>query len=151
EGLLESGHAEKATPIIERVRIPMNDGGEHEVIGKFLTELSQRMPGKIEPLEWLVDMYVRASDSLRLPDALAPLGDALVAAKKFDRAKAVLEQLVDREPESDCAKRKLNDCLRKMGLLAPDETAVEAEEHSPAELPEVQAPRVRPAPEATAP
>src|SRR5215813_2493570 len=151
EGLLDSGQAEKALPIIERVRIPMIDAGEHEVIGKFLTDLSGRLPGKVEPLEWLVDMYGRTSDSFRLPDALAQLGDALVAARKFDRAKTVLEQLVDREPESDSAKRKLNDCLRKMGLLAPDENEKVVEEQTPAEIPKAPAPKVRPSAEPETP
>ena len=78
------------------------------------------MPGRMEPLEWLVDIYGRTSDSFRLPDALAHLGDALVADNKLKRAKQIFEQLVDREPESEPAKRKLNDVLRKMGLMAPE-------------------------------
>jgi len=143
EGLLESGQAEKALPIVERVRTPMLEAGEHEVIGKFLTELSARLPGRIEPLEWLVDTYARGSDSFRLPDAMAQLGDALVAARKFDRAKTILEQLVDREPENDSAKRRLNDCLRKMGLLAPEESAAEPEEQAPVEIPKAPAAKVR--------
>jgi tetratricopeptide (TPR) repeat protein len=151
EALLDSGEAEKAFPIIERVRIPMVDAGEHEVIGKLLTELAARLPGRLEPLEWLVDTYGRTSDSFRLPDALAQLGDALVAAKKYDRAKAILEQLVDREPESDPAKRKLNDCLRKMGLLAPEEPSAQVEEPAPAEIPQAAAPKVRTGAEPPAP
>src|SRR5579883_479318 len=172
DSLLESGHAEKAMGIIDQIRIQMIDAGEHEVISHLLTELANRLPGRIEPREWLVDMYGRTSDSFRLPDALAQLGDALVAAKQFDRAKATFEQLVDRQPESDSAKRKLNDCLRKMGLLPPEAAApaapvlpegnwrpsrprakpppvhpakpVRPEEHLPAELPKAEAPRVRP-------
>jgi TolA-binding protein len=58
-----------------------------------------------------------------MPDALARLGDALVTAKNYPRAKEVFEQLVDKQPESDAAKRKLDDVLRKMGLLAPDPSA----------------------------
>ena len=110
-------------------------------------DLASRLPGRIEPLDWLVELYGRTSDSFRLPDALAQLGDALVAAKQFDRAKSVLEQLVDRQPESDSAKRKLNDCLRKMGLLAPEESSAVADEPMAAELPEAPAPRVRPSAE----
>ena len=128
DSLLASGHAEKAMGIIDQIRIPMIDAGEHEVISHLLTELANRLPGRIEPREWLVDMYGRTSDSFRLPDALAQLGDALVAAKQFDRAKATFEQLVDRQPESDSAKRKLNDCLRKMGLLPPEAAAPAAPE-----------------------
>ena len=52
----------------------MIDAGEHEVVGKLLNELAERMPGRIEPLEWLVETYGRTSDSFRLPDALAHLG-----------------------------------------------------------------------------
>jgi len=151
EALLESGQAEKAMPIIDRVRLPMIDAGEHEVIGKFLTDLASRLPGRIEPLDWLVEIYGRTSDSFRLPDALAQLGEALVAAKQFDRAKSILEQLVDREPESDSAKRKLNDCLRKMGLLAPEESSTVADEPMATELSQPPAPKVRPSPEPSAP
>src|SRR5208337_3497906 len=109
--------------------------------------LAERMPGRLEPLEWLVDTYGRTSDSFRLPDALANLGDALVAAKKMDRAKEVFEQLVDRDPENESAKRKLNDVLRKMGAKAPEPQpipeAAELAETLQAELPKTPAPRVR--------
>ncbi|HKT46996.1 MAG TPA: tetratricopeptide repeat protein [Candidatus Acidoferrales bacterium] len=150
--MLESGLAEKAMPIIDQIRIQMIDAGEHEVISHLLTELANRTPNRVEPREWLVDMYGRTSDSFRLPDALAQLGDALVATKQYDRAKATFEQLVDRQPESDSAKRKLNDCLRKMGLLGP-EAAVSAAHEEPlqAELPKAEAPRVRPPAEPDAP
>jgi len=151
ESLLGSGQGEKAMAILEKSRIPMIDAGEHEVVGKLLNELAAGMPGKIEPLEWLVELYGRTSDSFRLPDALANLGDALSAANQLDRAKQVLEQLVDREPESDSAKRKLNNVLRKMGLLSKEEAPEIPEEHLQAELPEPPAAKLRPEPEETAP
>jgi tetratricopeptide (TPR) repeat protein len=144
EALLESGQGEKAMAILEKSRLPMIDAGEHEVVGRLLNELAARLPGRIEPLEWLVETYGRTSDSFRLPDALAQLGDALVAAKQFDRAKQVFEQLVDREPESDSAKRKLNDVLRKMGLLAQPEPEPAPPEVHELELPKAPAPKVRP-------
>ena len=131
--------------ILERTRIPMIDAGEHEVVGRLLNELAVRLPDRIEPLEWLVDTYGRTSDSFRLPDALAQLGDALVAAKQYDRAKQVFEQLVDREPESDSAKRKLNDVLRKMGVLPPEPAAVDRSPKSiDVEFAKPPAPKVRP-------
>jgi pilus assembly protein FimV len=151
EALLESGQGDRAMAILDRTRIPMIDAGEHEVVGKLLNELAERMPGKIEPLEWLVETYGRTSDSFRLPDALAHLGDALVAAKQYDRAKQIFEQLVDREPESDPAKRKLNDVLRKMGLLTLDTTQPVVEEHAAVELAMPPAPKIRPDIEPAAP
>jgi tetratricopeptide (TPR) repeat protein len=145
EALLESGQAERAMTILETTRIPMIDAGEHEVVGKLLNSLAERLPGRIEPLEWLVETYGRTSDSFRLPDALAHLGDALVAANQMDRAKQVFQQLVDREPESEPAKRKLNDVLRKMGLLAPEEgAAIVFEDELPTEIVKPPAPKVRP-------
>ena len=97
------------------------------------------------PLEWLVDFYGRTSDSFRLPDALAHLGDALVEANQLDRAKTIFEQLVDRQPESDSAQRKLDAVLRKMGLLAPEpEAAAPSDEELVAEIPKAPAPKLRP-------
>src|SRR5580704_3105099 len=145
EALLESGQAERAMTVLETTRIPMIDAGEHEVVGKLLNALAERLPGRIEPLEWLVETYGRTSDSFRLPDALAHLGDALVAANRLDRAKQVFEQLVDREPESEPAQRKLNDVLRKMGLLAPDASGMSIPvEDQAVELTMPPAPKVRP-------
>jgi tetratricopeptide (TPR) repeat protein len=144
ESLLESGQGESAMALISRLRLPMLDAGEHEVAGKLLNDLAAHLPGRIEPLEWLVDTYGRTSDSFRLPDALAQLGDALAAAGKYERAKEVFEQLVDREPESDSPKRKLNGVLRKMGLLEPEEVPNIDGESLQAELPEAPAPKLRP-------
>jgi len=148
EALLEAGQAERAMSLLSRIRIPMIDAGEHESVAHLLSELATRLPGRLEPLEWLVDTFGRTSDSFRLPDALAHLGDALVASGKLDRAKDVFQQLVDREPESDAAKRKLNDVLKKMGALAeepePVADVVVVTEDLQTELPKAPAPKLRP-------
>jgi len=148
ESLMEAGQAERAMSLLSRVRIPMIDSGEHEAVGHLLNELVTRLPGRLEPLEWLVDTYGRTSDSFRMPDALAQLGDALVASGKLDRAKEIFQQLVDREPESDPAKRKLNDVLKKLGLVEDEQTPVAdivvvTEELQP-ELVKAEAPKLRP-------
>src|SRR5258706_535784 len=142
ESLLQAGNGEKAVEILEKSRLSMIDAGEHEVVGKLLNELAASMPGAVEPLEWLVELYGRTSDPLHMADALAHLGDALVTDQQYDRAKTIFEQLVDREPESDSAKRKLNHVLRKLGLAeggAPDELP---EENLRAEIPQPPAARL---------
>jgi len=144
ESLLEAGQGDRAMAVLDKTRIAMIDAGEHEVIGKLLNELAERMPGRLEPLEWLVETYGRTSDSFRLPDALAHLGDALVAANKLERAKQIFEQLVDREPESEPAKRKLNDVVRRMGGTVPEEPIPVIEDQAPVELVRPPAPKVRP-------
>src|SRR6266850_2712052 len=151
EALLGAGQGEKAMDILEKSRIPLIDAGEHEVIGKLLNELAAGLPGRVEPLEWLVELYGRTSDSFRLPDALAHLGDALSADGQMDRAKQVFEQLVDREPESDSAKRKLNYVLRKMGLISAEDAPEVAEENLQAEIPKAPAPKLPSAEEEPAP
>ena len=142
ELLLQSGNGEKAMEILEKSRLPMIDAGEHEVVGKLLNELAASMPGSIEPLEWLVELYGRTSDSFRLPDALAQLGDALAADHQWEQAKKTFEQLLDREPESDSAKRKLNGVLRKMGLLTTGEAEELPEENLLADIPKPPAPKL---------
>src|SRR5882672_4491938 len=149
EAELESGQADRAMKLISKLRIPMIDAGEHDVISHLLTELAAKIPGRLEPREWLVDTYGRTSDSFRLPDALAQLGDALVAARNYPRAKEIFEQLVDRQPESDSAKRKLNGVLVKMGLAQPEAGAPDAFETLQAEIPKPDAPKVRHATSAT--
>src|SRR5499425_1820444 len=144
EGLLESAQSEQAMALVSRLRLPMLDAGEHDAITRMLGDLSARMPGRIEPLEWLVDSYARTSDSFRLPDALAHLGDALAQANQLDRAKEIFEQLVDRQPESDFAKRKLNAVLRRMGVSTPEEGPEPITETLQAELQQPEAPKLRP-------
>ena len=135
ESLLQSGNGQKATEILKKSRLSMIDAGEHEVVGKLLNELAASMPGSIEPLEWLVELYGRTSDSFHLPDALARLGDAQAADHQWEQAKKTFEQLLDRDPESDSAKRKLNGVLRKMGLLAPGAAEEPPEEHLRVDIP----------------
>src|SRR5881296_1462726 len=121
EALLQSGQDEKALEILDRSRVPMIDAGEHEAVGRLLNELAVAMPDRFEPREWLVDLYGRTSDSFHLSDALGHLGDVLVANRQLERAKKTFEQLAEREPENDSARRKLDGVIRRMQGLAPEE------------------------------
>ncbi|GAC1621898.1 MAG: hypothetical protein NVS9B13_14000 [Candidatus Acidiferrum sp.] len=144
EALLQSGQGEAALSILARMHLPMIDAGEHEIVGRLLNELATSLPGRMEPLEWLVDMYGRTSDSFRLSDALANFGDALAEDGQLDRAKQIFEQLVDREPENDSAKRKLNDVLRRMGQATPELPADTTQSPPQIELAMPPAPKLRP-------
>src|SRR6266853_651196 len=136
EALLQADEGERAMELLERIRVPMVDAGEQENVGRLLNDLSARLPGRIEPLEWLVEFYGRTSDSFRLADSLAHLGDALASAKQYERAKEVYEQLVARQPESDAPKRKLNAVLRKLGHdVQEDPPATQHHEQEQAALP----------------
>ena len=142
EALLQSGNGEKAVKILEKSRLAMIDAGEHEVVAKLLSELAAGMPGGIQPLEWLVELYGRTSDPFRLADALAHLGDALAANHQWERAKKTFEQLLEREPDSDSAKRKLNGVLRKMGLPTTGAAEELPEENLLVDIPRPPAPKL---------
>jgi pilus assembly protein FimV len=152
EGLLQAGQDEKAIGILAQSRLAMIDAGEQEVVAKMLHDLTASAPERLEPFEWLVELYGRTSDSFHMPDALANLGDALVTHRQYDRAKTIFEQLIERQPESDSAKRKLNGVLRKLGLPAahveeetpgPPEAPLAPEEHLLTDVPKVPTPRLR--------
>ncbi len=140
--LLEADQGEDAMKLIERVRVPMIDAGEHETVGRLLSELATRMPNRAEPFEWLVDTYGRTSNSFHLADAIARLGDVYVAAGQLERAKQTFEQLVERDPESESAKRKLNGVLRKLGLHPPEAAEEFHEESLSADILKPEAPRL---------
>lgn len=117
--MLEAGEASDVMPVVDRIRVPMIDAGEQERIGHLLVHLSGKLPKNLEPLEWLVDTYARTSDSFQLPAALGKLGDAAAAAGNFSRAQQVFEQLLQREPDNESVRRRLEAALQgKVAVLA---------------------------------
>ncbi len=104
--LLEAGEPNRALTLLDLIREAMTDAGEHEALSQSLTRATERLPGNIEPRQWLVDLYARTSDSFRLPDALVSLAEACEAAGKHDQARQVYEQLLDRDPENEAVRRK---------------------------------------------
>ncbi|HEY1865541.1 MAG TPA: tetratricopeptide repeat protein, partial [Candidatus Acidoferrales bacterium] len=103
--LLEANEFDRALNLLDLVREAMTDAGEHELLSQSLTRASERLPGRIEPREWLVELYGRASDSFRLPDALASLAEAYEAAGRPDRAQQTYGQLLDRTPDNEGVRR----------------------------------------------
>ncbi len=114
--LTEAGQPEKTLELLNLIRGPMIEVGDHDRLAQVLTGAATRLQGRLEPLEWLVDLYGRTSDSFHLPDALGQLGEAALAAGQLERAKEAYEQLCDRNPEDDTARRRLNQVRAKMGL-----------------------------------
>ena len=114
--LLDSGDVERAHRMLGLVRDAMTDAGEHEPLAQSLMRLAESKPGQIEPLEWLVDLYGRASDSFRLPDALAQLAAAYESAGDEPKALATYEKLLQRTPEDETTRRKYMRLRSKSGL-----------------------------------
>jgi len=114
--LLDAGDLDRARAMIAQIRDAMIDAGDHEALAQTLTRLAELRPGQMEPLEWLVDLYGRASDSFRLPDALAQLAHAYEASGDSAKALATYEKLLQRTPEDETNRRKYMRLRAETGL-----------------------------------
>lgn len=144
--LLESGELDQAQSLLGRVRDAMIDSGDHERLAQTLSRLAERRPGQIEPLEWLVDLYGRASDSFRLPDALAQLAQAHERAGNDAVALETYQKLLDRNPEDESTRRRYMQLRKKMGLEASSAEIPPPVKLAPAE-PEMKISPAAPAPQ----
>jgi pilus assembly protein FimV len=114
--LLEAGDLDRAQAMLALIRDTMIDSGDHESLAQTLSRLAERRPGQLEPLEWLVDLYGRASDSFRLPDALAQLAYAYETSGDDAKALATYEKLLERTPEDETTRRQYMRLRAKTGL-----------------------------------
>jgi len=121
--LLETGELNRALELLGQIRGAMIEAGDHERLAQALTSAAERLPGRLEPLEWLVELYQQTSDSFRLPDALAQLAEAAATAGQLEQAKQAYEQLLSRDPEDDPARQRLNQVRAQMGLEPLEEAA----------------------------
>ena len=135
--LLDAGDLKRAQAMLAIIRDAMIDSGEHETLAQTLTRLAELVPGQIQPLEWLVDLYGRASDSFRLPDALAQLAFAYETAGDDAKAIATYEKLLERTPEDETTRRKYMRLRSKAGMeplsgeIAPPVKLAPMEEAAP--------------------
>jgi pilus assembly protein FimV len=114
--LLEKGELDSALALLSEIRMAMTDGGDHDALEELLRRAAELMPGRLDPLEWLVEHMGRTNDSFRMPDALAQLAQAADRAGNTDRARQVYEQLIDRNPEDEAVRRRYNELLARLGM-----------------------------------
>jgi tetratricopeptide (TPR) repeat protein len=138
--LLDSGDPERAQHLLGLIRTTMTDAGDHENLAHTLSLLAERRAGQIEPLEWLVDLYGKASDSFRLPDALAQLAQGLEASGDTARALETYEKLLDRNREDEATRRHCVRLRANLGIKATSPDAAPPVAAKPAEPPPAPAP-----------
>ena len=114
--LVEAGDLDRAQALLAIIRPSMIELGNYEALAQTISKLAESRPEQIEPLEWLVDLYGRASDSFRLPEALAQLAHAYEAAGDDKRALETYEQLTTRSPEDEVVRRQYMKLRAKAGL-----------------------------------
>jgi pilus assembly protein FimV len=126
--LVDAGEFDRALELLGPIRKPMVDAGDHDRLAQALTAAADRLLGRLEPLEWLVDLYGQASDSFRLPHAMSRLAEAAVAAGRLEQAKQVYEQLLDRDRADEATRRRLNQVRARMGLEPVEEPGLRVED-----------------------
>ena len=147
--LVGAGEPERGLDLLGQLREAMVQAGDHERLAQALISATQRLPGRLEPLEWLAELYHRTNDSFHLPNALAQLAEAAAAAGQLEHARQAYEQLLERNPEDADARQRLSQVRARMGL-EPLKEAVEASADfagKPGEEPLVEATPVPAVPE----
>ncbi len=115
ETMIESGQPDQALPLLAELRAPMIEAGSQDNYLKALSSACERLPGRTEPLETLVDFCRTTSDPFRLNAALGQLSDAYATQENFPRAEELLVELVDRNKNDERMAERLNQLRAKAG------------------------------------
>jgi tetratricopeptide (TPR) repeat protein len=140
EALIESGEADEALGLLGELRDPMIEASEQDKFLHSLARATERLPGRIDPLEMAVDFCRHTSDSFRLSDALSQLSDAYAAAGDYPRAQQLLQEMIDRNKNDERLVERLNQLRARSG--APERPAPASQAPSPepeAAMPEATA------------
>ncbi|MGB0035701.1 MAG: tetratricopeptide repeat protein [Candidatus Acidiferrales bacterium] len=134
ESLIEGGQADEALPLLEELRGAMIEASEQEKFIQSLSRAAERLPGRIEPLEMLVDFSRHTSDPFRLNASLSQLSDAFAAQGNYQRAEEVLQELIDRTKGDERLVERLTQLKARSGA-GPAATPQPADEAKPPEAP----------------
>jgi pilus assembly protein FimV len=121
--MTELGQADNALLLLDEIRGTMATNDDAESLAQMLHAIAARFTGRIEPHEWLVELYTQINDAFHLPEAMAQLGQAAAAGGHFDRARQVYEQLIERSPEDQNIRANLEQVRARLGMN-PLEAAV---------------------------
>jgi tetratricopeptide (TPR) repeat protein len=113
--MIEAGDAEGALELLGEIREALTRLGDYDRLARALGLLVDRMPGRIEPLEWLAEVGRRSGDSLRLNGALDGLAAALEAAGDDAAAARALEELFERTGGDEQVRRRFNAVRERLG------------------------------------
>ena len=104
--VLEGDEPHTALPLLDLIRPAMLEKGEQAELAHLLSSAAQRLPDKVEPREWLVEVYKHTNDSAHLPEALAELAAICVTTGDRKRALQVYEEILDRDPNNERARHE---------------------------------------------
>ncbi|HEV2420083.1 MAG TPA: tetratricopeptide repeat protein [Candidatus Acidoferrales bacterium] len=144
--LMDADKQDEAIRLISGIRESAISSGNQEHLAKILVSATEKLNDRIEPHEWLVDLYRRTADN-NLSDAQSQLAEALINAGDAQRAEVTLNEILEREPDNELARQRLSQVQKKLGRAstAPAELDASAFE-PPAREPLAGAPAERQSP-----
>ena len=133
--LLEGNEADQALSLINGIREGAMAAGNQEFLAKLLISAAERLRERVEPQQWLVELYQRTADN-NLSEAQSQLADRLINAGEKEKAEAILNELVEREPDNEVARHRLSQLKKQSGevteaAVALDETAFQQPAREP--------------------
>lgn len=123
--LLDADKPEEAVHLIGLIRESAISSGNQAHLAKILTSVSERLKERIEPQEWLVDLYRRTADN-NLSEAQSQLAETLINAGELQRAETTLNELIEREPDNELARQRLSQLQKKLGRASTAPAELEA-------------------------
>ena len=115
--LIDAEQADQALELINGVRESAISSGNQDYLAKLLIGAGEKLKGRLEPQEWLVDLYRRTADN-NLSEAQSQLADTLINTGELQRAEDTLNELLEREPDNELARQRLGQLKKKMGQAA---------------------------------
>ena len=123
--LLDADKSEEAINLIGLIRESAISSGNQAHLAKILISVSERLKERIEPQEWLVDLYRRTADN-NLSEAQSQLAETLINAGALQRAETTLNELIEREPDNELARQRLSQLQKKLGRASTAPAELEA-------------------------
>jgi tetratricopeptide (TPR) repeat protein len=99
--LLQAAQPADALGLLKEIREAVIEAGEQDKLLEALSSVANGLPGEIEPLEALVGFCRETNNPFRLSDAVSQLAQAYSDAGKFDRAEALLQELLEKKPDDE--------------------------------------------------
>ncbi len=99
--LLQAAQPADALGLLKEIREAVIEAGEQDKLLEALSSVASGLPGEIEPLEALVGFCRETNNPFRLSDAVSQLAQAYSDAGKFDRAEALLQELLEKKPDDE--------------------------------------------------
>jgi pilus assembly protein FimV len=138
--LIDAEQADQALELIGGIRESAISSGSQDYLAKVLIGVGEKLKDRLEPQEWLVDLYRRTADN-NLSEAQSQLADALINAGELQRAEETLNELLEREPDNELARQRLGQLQKKLGRASTSPATLdEAAFQPPAREPLIGAP-----------